>query len=38
MLEPLQITKGGPIIMAQVENEYGSYGSDKGLREKSTWR
>lgn len=29
MLEPLQITKGGPIIMAQVENEYGSYGSDK---------
>ena len=28
MLEPLQITKGGPIIMAQVENEYGSYGSD----------
>lgn len=29
MLEPLQITKGGPVIMAQVENEYGSYGSDK---------
>lgn len=29
MLEPLQITKGGPIIMAQVENEYGSFGSDK---------
>lgn len=29
MLEPQQITKGGPIIMAQVENEYGSYGSDK---------
>ena len=29
MLEPLQITEGGPIIMAQVENEYGSYGSDK---------
>lgn len=29
MLEPLQITKGGPIIMAQVENEYGSYGSDE---------
>ncbi len=25
----LQITKGGPIIMVQVENEYGSYGSDK---------
>ncbi|MBO5197782.1 MAG: beta-galactosidase [Lachnospiraceae bacterium] len=28
ILTPLQITKGGPIIMYQVENEYGSYGSD----------
>lgn len=28
-LAPLQIDKGGPIIMVQVENEYGSYGSDK---------
>lgn len=28
-LAPLQITNGGPIIMVQVENEYGSYGSDK---------
>ena len=27
-LAPLQITKGGPIIMVQVENEYGSYGHD----------
>ena len=27
-LAPLQITHGGPIIMAQVENEYGSYGKD----------
>lgn len=34
MLEPLQITKGGPIIMAQVENEYGSYGSDKDFVKK----
>lgn len=25
----LQITKGGPILMVQVENEYGSFGSDK---------
>lgn len=24
----LQVTKGGPILMVQVENEYGSYGSD----------
>jgi beta-galactosidase len=28
-LAPLQVTRGGPIIMVQVENEYGSYGSDK---------
>ena len=27
-LAPLQITHGGPIIMVQVENEYGSYGAD----------
>ena len=26
---PLQITNGGPIIMMQIENEYGSYGEDK---------
>lgn len=28
VLGPLQITHGGPILMAQVENEYGSYGRD----------
>jgi beta-galactosidase len=28
-LGPLQITHGGPIIMVQVENEYGSFGKDK---------
>jgi beta-galactosidase len=28
-LAPLQITRGGPIIMVQLENEYGSYGKDK---------
>ncbi|WP_202925508.1 beta-galactosidase family protein [Edaphobacter sp. 12200R-103] len=27
-LAPLQIGNGGPIILTQVENEYGSYGSD----------
>ena len=40
-LVDLQCTRGGPIVMVQVENEYGSYGSDKeylaairdGLRE-----
>lgn len=28
-LAPLQVTRGGPIIMVQVENEYGSYGKDR---------
>ena len=28
-LAPLTIQNGGPIIMMQVENEYGSYGEDK---------
>jgi beta-galactosidase len=28
VLGPLQITHGGPIIMVQVENEYGSFGRD----------
>jgi beta-galactosidase len=26
---PLQIGRGGPIIMTQIENEYGNYGSDQ---------
>jgi beta-galactosidase len=29
-LVPLQIDHGGPIILVQVENEYGSFGNDKG--------
>ncbi|HTI97551.1 MAG TPA: beta-galactosidase [Dongiaceae bacterium] len=28
VLGPLQITHGGPILMVQVENEYGFYGND----------
>lgn len=28
-LVPLQITHGGPVIMMQIENEYGSYGMEK---------
>ena len=28
-IAPLQVSKGGPILMVQVENEYGSYGNDK---------
>lgn len=27
-LRPMQVTQGGPLLMVQVENEYGSYGSD----------
>jgi beta-galactosidase len=29
VLGPLQVTRGGPILMAQVENEYGSFGKDE---------
>jgi beta-galactosidase len=32
-LAPLQIGNGGPIIMVQVENEYGSFGSDHAYME-----
>ena len=28
-VKDLQVTKGGPILMVQVENEYGSYGNDR---------
>lgn len=27
-LRPLQVSQGGPILMVQVENEYGSFGND----------
>ncbi len=29
VVKPLQITEGGPILMLQIENEYGSYGNDR---------
>src|SRR5690625_5586774 len=29
VIEPLQVDKGGPVLMVQVENEYGAYGNDK---------
>ena len=36
-LAPLQIHRGGPVLLMQVENEYGSYGNDpaylRGLRD-----
>lgn len=30
VLAPLQVTRGGPILMVQVENEYGFFGDDLG--------
>jgi beta-galactosidase len=38
-IKPYLITKGGPILMLQIENEYGSYGTDKNylLRLKEVW-
>jgi beta-galactosidase len=32
-LTPLQIGRGGPILMTQVENEYGNFGSDHAYME-----
>ncbi len=29
MMEPLSVENGGPVLMIQVENEYGSFGKDK---------
>ncbi|MDN6625794.1 MAG: beta-galactosidase [Pisciglobus halotolerans] len=29
VISPLQYDRGGPVLMMQVENEYGSYGQDK---------
>ncbi|MEO5915037.1 MAG: beta-galactosidase [Luteolibacter sp.] len=31
MLKPLQVENGGPVLMIQVENEYGSYGDDQAF-------
>lgn len=32
-LKDLQVTRGGPIIMVQVENEYGSFGNDPAFKQ-----
>lgn len=32
-LRDLQVTRGGPIIMVQVENEYGSFGDDAAYKQ-----
>lgn len=34
VLRPLQITNGGPVLMYQIENEYGAYGHDKQYMER----
>jgi beta-galactosidase len=38
-IRPYLITKGGPILMIQIENEYGSFGNDRNylLRLKELW-
>ncbi len=33
VVKPFLITNGGPILMLQIENEYGSYGNDKNYLE-----
>ena len=34
VVAPLQVTAGGPIVMVQIENEYGSYGNDRKYLER----
>jgi len=38
-IKPYLVTKGGPILMIQIENEYGSYSNDKNYLQKikSIW-
>lgn len=38
-IRPYLITKGGPILMIQIENEYGSFGNDRNylMRLKEVW-
>ena len=40
VVKPLQITEGGPIVMVQIENEYGSYGNDRAYlqRLRQVWQ
>ncbi len=39
-IKPFMITRGGPILLLQIENEYGSYGNDRKylLRLKEVWK
>jgi hypothetical protein len=34
VVKPLQTSEGGPILMVQIENEYGSYGNDRNYLER----
>ncbi|NSL87487.1 beta-galactosidase [Chitinophaga sp. Mgbs1] len=38
-VKPLLVTSGGPVVMMQIENEYGSYGNDRNYLEtlKNLW-
>jgi beta-galactosidase len=40
VVRPLLVTRGGPILMVQVENEYGSYGNDRAYmtRLRDAWK
>jgi beta-galactosidase len=34
VVAPLQVTRGGPVLMLQIENEYGSYGNDRAYMQR----
>jgi hypothetical protein len=40
VIRPLQVNEGGPVLMMQIENEYGSYGNDRNYLEalEKIWR
>ena len=40
VVRPLLVTRGGPILMVQIENEYGSYGNDRAYlaRLREVWQ
>ena len=39
IIKPFLVTRGGPVLMVQIENEYGSYGNDRNYmkRLKEIW-
>ena len=34
VVAPFQVTRGGPVLMLQIENEYGSYGNDRAYMQR----